>query len=56
MPKQYEKIKAKYLQMGMPEDQAQEHAARVYNAMRKSHRNLPKLSSRHHKGKMSDRD
>lgn len=35
MPKQYDAMKKKFMEEGMSEDEAQEKAARIYNAQRK---------------------
>jgi hypothetical protein len=49
MPKRYEALRDKFVKEGLPYDEAQEKAAKIYNATRK--KNEPKLTNKPHKRK-----
>jgi len=46
MPRQYEAIRDKAVSEGMSYDAAQSKAAAIYNAMRKKHPSMEKLSNK----------
>lgn len=46
MPKMYEDIRNSYVASGNPYDMAQKLAAMTYNARRKDHPSMPKLSNK----------